>query len=421
MTENENVKICPECGEVVDMENDDWIEYGGEFYHQECFDESFITCYDCGEIIRIDDATWVCNDKYVCNDCLDNYVQCYGCENWISLNDAMRGADDMWYCGRCWCNRFTTCDECNETIWQEDSFYDEDSGHIYCEYCYNSLPPKVIYSYHDFDDYVPRYLNDEDRNEHYKELYGIELEITGSENTASTLQDIMGDNVVLMRDGSVDGYEMITMPMSRQYFYKEFIPTLDKGLKYLRDNGMTGHNGGGIHIHFKELQRGLETANMVNILYGTKDDIDIWLDISQRRKLAMERWCSMTTLDNSPESIVEYNLLSPNGSCNHGTALNYDDRTGTHELRIFNSNLRLERVIKNMECLFALEDYVKQQTESDKLNCTTRGYIDFVYHNKTKYPYIYNFMIEKNIFNKAYEYYNDIYVIEMGNETMTEV
>lgn len=419
MTENKNEYVCPICGEIVNIEDEEYMLYDDEYYHQDCFDDNFIMCEDCNEYYPKERLTWLDSyDKYVCDDCLDNYVRCYGCDEWISLDDAMRGANDEWYCEDCWSNNFTMCDNCGETIWICDSFYNADDGCIYCEDCYNSMHSKVIYSYHDFDDYIPHYLNDEDRNEHYGQLYGMELEITGSKSTAETLQDIMGDSVVLMRDSSVDGYEMITMPLSREYFYKEFVPTLDKGLKYLRDNGMSGHNGGGIHIHFQKLQRGIEVANMVNILYGSEKDIDIWLAISQRRKSAMESWCSMTNLYNSPESIIEDKLLSPNGSGNHSTALNYDDRTGTHELRIFNSNLRLERVIKNMECLFALEDYVKQQTKLNEINCTTKGYIDFVYHNKTKYPYIYNFMIEKNIFDKAYEYYNDIYAIETGiNET----
>lgn len=379
---------CPICNELIE-DNQDVIEYDGILYHQDCFDENFTHCDYCNEYHPNEEITWLVNyNQYICDDCLSEH--------------------------------FYNCERCSKFIHEDDVYWDGDYG--YCHDCYESIcGSEVIYSYHGFNDYIPRYLNDEDRNEHYNELYGIELEITGNRSTANELQDIMGNSVVLMKDGSVDGYEMITMPMSRKYFYSEFVPLLDKGLKYLRDNGMTAHNGGGIHIHFKKLQRGLEVANMVNILYGDSNDVDIWLQISQRKKSAMESWCSMTNLHNSPESIIEDKLLSPNGSGNHSTALNYDDRTGTHELRIFNSNLRLERVIKNMECLFALEDYVKQHTELDEFNCTTRGYIDFVYHNKTKYPYIYNFMIEKNIFDKAYEYYNDIYVIEMGNETVTEV
>jgi len=415
---SDNEFICPICGEVVNLEKDDFTEYDNEYYHNDCFDNNFSYCEDCSEYYPNDEVTYLDNyDKSVCDTCLDRYYyRCEACDEWLYEDDVYWGADDYPYCKHCWNERFTTCDECGETIWRDDSYYDDEGYCTYCEACYHNKCD-VIYSYHNSEvEYIPKYLDDEDRNKNYEQLYGLELEITGDKSTSREFQKIMRDNVVLMRDSSVDGYEMVSMPLSRQYFYKEFVPLLDKGLKYLRDNGCTGHNGGGIHIHFKELECGLEVANMVNILYGSEDDINIWLAISQRRKSAMENWCSMNTLYNSPESIIEDRLLSPNGSDNHSTALNYDDRTGTHELRIFNSNLRLERVIKNMECLFALEDYVRQQIG---FVCTTSGFIDFVYHNKTKYPYLYNFMIEKNIFDKAYEYYNTIYVLEMIYTTET--
>lgn len=400
-------KICPECGEIVDLENDNFIEHDGEFYHESCFDDTFTTCYDCGEIIRTDEATFVCGDRYVCDDCLNNYAQCYNCGEWLSIDDAMSGANDEWYCSDCWYDRFEICEHCGETIWQEDSYYNEDDGCYYCEYCYNNLTPPAIYSYHDDRvDYIPKYMDDVDRNRHYRQLYGLELEITGSTGTAEHFQELMSDNVVLMHDGSVDGYEMVSMPISREYFYKKFVPLLEKGLNYLRENDMSGHNGGGIHVHFQELERGLQVANMTQILYGDMADRKIWLAISQRKEEKMEAWCSMTNNLYSPKEILEDERLYPKDSGCHSTALNYDYRTGTHELRIFNSSIRLDRVLKNMECLFALEDYVRMQ---DKLICTTRRFLKFVDNNYKKYRYFVDFLHEKGIFDLATKLYGDTY------------
>ena len=406
---NDNEKICPECGEVINLESDYFIEHDGEFYHKECFDNAFVTCDDCGEIVRRDNTTCLDNlDKVVCDDCLENsYVQCYYCNEWIDIDDAKRGADDNWYCEECWSDRFTYCDNCGEVIWREDSYYNEDDDCLYCEYCYNNLQPPAIYSYHDDRvEYIPKYMDDVDRNRHYEQLYGLELEITGDTYTAEHFQELMGDNVVLMHDGSVDGYEMITMPLSREYFYKKFVPILEKGLKYLIEQGMTGHNGGGIHIHFKELQRGLQVANMTQILYGSNNDRDIWQKISQRKSDKIEAWCSMTNNSYTPDEIIEYDKIYPRDAGCHGTALNYDYRTETHELRIFNSSLRLDRVLKNMECLFALEDYVRMQ---DELVCTTQSFLKFVDNNPMKYRHFVDFLHEKGIFNMAHEFYGDTY------------
>ena len=401
------MSICSVCGEMIPLK--DGQVHDGKFYCQDCFEDEFTICDICGEVVHQYDSRHIDGYGVVCDTCYEeDFFICNGCDEILHRDDILWGCDDNPYCEDCWCERFTTCYDCGETIWQEDSYYDVDTGYSYCEYCYSRLVPQTIYSYHNSRvEYIPRYLNDEDRNQHFRELYGLELEITGSCSTAKEFKDIIGDNGVLMYDSSVDGYEFVSMPISREYFYKEFIPTMSRGLQYLRDNDCSGHNGGGIHIHFKELKGGLEVANMTQILYGDEADKAIWLKISQRNKYAMNNWCSMNYTEYTPKEIVEWGYKYPNGSGNHGTALNYDYRTETHELRIFNSNLRIERVIKNMECLFALEDYVKQQTE---LVCTTKGYLQFVLDNADKYKTLVGFLVEKNILDMAERMYSDFRV-----------
>lgn len=401
------MSICKICGEMIPLK--DGQVYDGEFYCQDCFDEEFTTCDICGVVVPRDECRYSDSYGMICDSCFDEeFYRCECCSEIIHQDDVYWGADELPYCEECWYDRFTTCDNCSEVIYRDDAYYDEDDEQYLCEYCYNNKRPKTIYSYHASQvEYIPRYLNDEDRNTHFRELYGLELEITGSTDTAEEFKSIIGDNGVLMYDSSVDGYEFVSMPISREYFYNEFIPTMTKGLQYLKDNDCTGHGGGGIHIHFKELKGGMEVANMTQILYGDEADKAIWLKISQRNKYSMNSWCSMNHTEYTPQEIVTWGYKYPNGSGNHGTALNYDYRTETHELRIFNSNLRIERVIKNMECLFALEDYVKQQTE---LVCTTKGYLQFVLNNADKYKTLVGFLVEKNILDMAEKFYTDFRV-----------
>lgn len=398
---------CPICNELIE-DTQDAIEHDGEFYHQDCFDENFFMCNYCHEYHPIEEITWLDNyNQYVCDTCMDeDFYRCEYCDEILHRDDVYWGCDNNPYCNECFYEYFDYCHICDEVHYRDDMYFDEDIGEYLCNDCYNRTHG-TIKRYHDSSvEYLPKYLNDEDRNINYEELYGLELEITGDTDTADEFQNIMGDNVVLMHDGSVDGYEMVSMPLSKLYFYKEFVPTLERGLKYLLDNNMTGHNGGGIHIHFKAFNRGLEVANATQILYGDDNDQHIWRMINQRRKSAMG-WCKQSDVWHSPQEVLESNMLYPCGDSNHNTALNYDYRTETHELRIFNSNLRIERVIKNMECLFALQDYVRSNTE---LVCDTRGYIKYVSENSNKYPYLVDFMDEKNVFHKASEFYGDSYM-----------
>ena len=412
MTDTDNKKECPICGQIIDLINDEYVFHDdGEYYHEDCFNENFIKCDECGKIVPIEDITYLDEyDRHVCDRCLViYYYTCNHCDSCVHQDDVNWGCDDRPYCEECYNDIFISCDECGETIWRDNAYYDEDD-YAYCEYCYNKNFNSTIKSYHDSSvEYLPMYLNDEDRNVNHNELYGLELEITGNRDTAEQFQEIMGDTVVLMRDGSVDGYEMVSMPLSKEFFYNKFVPLLDEGLKYLRDNGMTGHNGGGIHIHFKQFESGMQVANATRILYGYDNDLIVWRMINQRRKSNMS-WCSQSNPQHDPQEILDKNLLYPCGDGNHGTALNYDYRTETHELRIFNSNLRLERVIKNMECLFALQDYVRANTQ---LICDTKGFIKFIAENSNKYPYLVDFMDEKNIFMTASQFYEDNYMYSL--------
>ena len=404
--------VCPICGEIVDLCDDDFMAYNGEYYHQECFDDNFTMCQDCGEYVSNDEITYLSRyGKYVCDDCMEkNYCKCCNCDEILDESDIYWGADELPYCEDCWSEYFTTCDDCGTTIYRDDARFTD--WHVYCSDCYDRQFG-VIHEYHDDDvEYYPRYLDDVDRNEHYRELYGLELEI--GDNNLTTAEDLLNvmteDNIVLMHDGSVDGYEMISMPLSRRYFYEKFVPLLDNGLRILRNGGATGHGSGGIHIHFKQFDRGLQTANAVQILYGDIADQKIWLDISQRNQFSLDRWASMRNNLQTPKDILEHNWRTAIGENNyHGTALNYDTRTETHELRIFNSNLRLERVIKNMECLFALEDYVHSLTD---LTGTTRGFLEYALEHHDRYKYFIDFLFEKNIINKAMKFYFDFKIPE---------
>ena len=408
------MSICKHCGKYYEASS--MLIIDGNLYCPNCV----LRCDDCGEYYLREDVHTDDRGTVICDSCWDNgnYHRCYNCNEIIHGDYVYWGADMEPYCEDCWCEYFTTCDRCGEILYRDNAIWDSDREEYVCEDCYNRN--NVIYNYHDFDvdEFVPRYLDDVDRNEHYKELYGIELEITGSYGTADIFQSLMGEDVILMYDSSVNGYEMVSMPMSRKYIYEKFIPTLDKGLKYLRDNNMKGHGGGGIHIHFKKLEP-LGVANFVNML-GTDNDKEIFRLISQRSESSMRSWCNIyQEFRYTPEYMYEHDYLTLGyGIDNHSMPLNYDTRTSTHELRIFNSNLRLERVIKNYEFMFALEDYLNKQHD---IKATTLGLLQFIADNCEKYPTLNNFLWEKEIYNKAMEFYGELFVSPYNMTSTTEV
>lgn len=404
---DENVRRCSWCGVVIDEDSASYdVNDGNEVICHNCYTNA-VECEDCnrlypeGDIHRLrmaDDSV-----RTVCEGCMDNYAECSGCGHWIDKEDDYSHyseSDSEWYCEDCYNDRFTCCDNCGEEIYRDDVY--EYHGDYYCEYCYNErCSESVIYDYHDFDssDYHTMFGKDE---EHGNQLtFGIELEIGGDCDTAEGLLDIMNggrfDTVHLEEDGSVDGYEMITNPMTRQFYEEEFKPLLEKGLEYLRKHGMRGHGQGGMHIHFTEIDNRAQLMRMIRVLYGDVTAVELWEQISQRGVNNMG-WCKlMNYRTRRTEEILkgEYKVATGSGD-DHNNGLNHDPyRTHTHELRIFNSNLRFDRFCKNMEVLFSLLDYTSMGGKSIRVD--VYSYLDYVRAHRDDYINLHNFLTEKKL------------------------
>lgn len=410
--------ICYECGKMIGEGQFTIID--NKVYCNDCT----IECVDCGEIIPKDVATKT-NNGYVCEDCLENYCYCNNCEKyyhcydttyidgniycdncrddlftvcndcneWVNLDDALWVEDGEYYiCESCYEN-YVTCDSCGDIIRYEDAYYSNDC--YYCETCYDDKLPKVIYNYHSFDNY--RLLKLPDEEESKIQTYGFELEVSGDRDYAEDFLRFFDDEeVILMNDGSIvdDGFEIITMPMSERYIYEVFMPKFSKGLKFLRENDFAGHNHGGLHIHVGYINP-KTLAELASILYyGNEIDKNTWHRITQRSSSAMSRWSSLDNHINSYEEIKNegYSTISNT----RYTAINYDYRTSTYEFRIFNSNIREERFLKNFECVKALLDYASKSRKK----CNTDGFIKYVNKNPLFYPNLHAFFIEKEIVEK---------------------
>lgn len=407
----ENFYQCDDCGNYVPK---DEITQVGNSDHvcEACLQNNYSYCEECGEYERNEDMVYLDNwNKYVCEHCLENnYEKCYECGEYFPSDEIHWSDDNDPYCEDCYCDTFTSCDDCGCEIYRNDAY--EHDGYYYCSECYaniedddNDEDDNGIYTYHGFNhnNYVPRYADNEEIVGTH--LYGMELEVAGSTSYARDVVDLLRGNAIAMYDSSVDGFELVFMPMSRKYIYENLKPILEETLKFMTKKGFRGHNKGGIHVHFTKLANSMQVANMTQIMYGSEQDRKLWLKITQRKESAMH-WCSMSSCVPSSQDIIDQNMLAPAGYGNHGTALNFCTRTDTHELRIFNSSTRIERVMQRLECVFALEDYVARASEPI---CDTRGFITYVDENAEKYPTLVEFFAEMKVFDVATKFYGDHY------------
>ena len=386
-------------------------------------------CLDAGKVVRCDLCkTWHVADEmsyiehydvHICDDCYDDSV--YTCENCGSdiipdLDNNHINIYDYMFCdGDCAreCG-YTTCDFCGVWI-HEDDAYMEDNGDCHCESCHESYMERNGYD-EDNGEYVKSYgwkpnpqfkktTNDQIPNTYY----GFELEVSGSQREAPAFLNFFGDdydvhdNVYLKSDCSIvgGGFEIVTHPMTADYIRNTFKPMLAAGLKHLQQSHFRGHNHGGMHIH---VSRSAITSKMFSrmcdLLYNSSN-LDKWLVLTQRKEGELSRWAKLNV-----DKYAECDTFDDGDtSCNRYVGMNITNRTV--EFRIFNSNLRLERVLKNLELVEALVNFSKT-----KYKPTMRMFLGYIKAHKQRYTNVYDFIMEKNWNSKKNEF------TEVENETV---
>lgn len=401
-------KECEECGERFLLEDVKQVYKDGNLVWvcEDCMCY-YCTCEDCGSIYHEDEVRNV-NGYMVCDYCLDeHYVICECCDEYCPRDESYETEDGDYICESCYDSSYVLCTRCGTAVYCDNAYYaDDDEGRYdpYCSRCFERLDSVI----HDYGyKPIPHFKKTEDEIIQH-EYFGMEIEVEGDKSLAKEFLGYFDkDQIYLKRDGSVDGFEIVTMPMSRKYFYEKFVPQLDNGMGFLRRNGFRGHNRAGIHIHVSSEIISLDDfKKLVCLLYPEQETVyKKWLAITQRHDDKMREWSTMKLDGNKQcarkkkkeiaERIETHKQTDtkrkPATYCTRYTALNVQNED-TIEFRIFNSNIRTERIIKNMQVVFSLLDF----TGTDKLP-TFNNYMNFVKEHKEDYREYWEFLNEKGI------------------------
>lgn len=345
-----------------------------------------ISCMQCGEYYASDDTLIFTEDtqEYYCKDCAERYCQqCEDCGAWyyFDTNNLTSDSVGTLLCKACVGNYYI-CQECGMFVSDTEVEFGQDDE-VLCSDCYEEYKKSCpIKSYHDDMDYTPL-VTEEQEGMHYLKLFGFEIEVECDEELAEHTLKLLNGCAELQYDSSVDGFEIITRPMTKEFFYNVFISHLKNALDYLKDNGALAHDKGGIHIHFSRnnLSTDLLDSNLLELIHceqDTEDDskkFEIIRELAQRSRQNLFHWAS-------PYSTNRYG------------AIHYGERTNTYEMRIFNSNLRIERVIKNFEVLLSMIEY----SETSERGCMTmEQYLEWVMQTENRYECLKCFIKEKHI------------------------
>lgn len=405
--EPDDYEICDDCGELVEKDRT-YTTHDNRIICENCYDSNeYFTCELCGKIVEDCNIVHIKDtEEFVCYDCAEeDYYQCMECGEWYSSNMIISDSNNQYLCEDCYCDNYYTCAFCGEFVHQDNAYWDEGSDDMYCEYCYGTnIGNQVVNSYHSNNNWTVHYAENE-YNDYMpdKLTLGLEIEVAGKAEYAEEFMDkVDNDLIYLERDGSVAGFEIITQPMTRQYATEVFEDEIIKGFDFLKEHNFKGHNAGGIHIHVglpydNELDFMSCLLKLKKLLYNLPTNMqDLLLLINQRKSSELKCWsnnayCRKLTLQNCTLQDNRYELL------------NIDSRTRTLEFRMFNSNLRTERIMKNIEVVLSLLDYVETYYTVEMYDKNLFTWLDYVKRNEEKYPNLVAFINEDKIQDKLCE------------------
>lgn len=307
-------RFCERCGAVIECEN--FHDFDGEIYCENCFQSETVACSHCGERIL-----WENNS----------------------------GTESMPLCNACYNDYYVTCEDCGRIIHQDcANYFDGNDDDAYCDDCYESEKGHPIHNY----SYKPAPIFYGSGNR----FFGVELEIDDGgkddDNAESLLEigNVSGEKIYIKSDGSLDdGMEIVTHPMSLE-FHKNKMPW-EEIMETAISFGYKSHKTRtcGLHVHvnrntFGDTREAQDDA-ISRVLYFVEHHWNELLKFSRRTEEQMGQWAARYGYKNNPKDILDH---AKNECDNRYTCVNITNYN-TVEFRMFRGTLRYNTLIATLE------------------------------------------------------------------------
>ena len=401
--DNNEPIICDICGCVI--ENDEYTEFDGKIYCEDCRDEELAICDDCGELTYRADMIWLDGyDKHICDDCFDgNYTRCADCDTIVSYDDAYYTYHDEHICSDCRDYHYYPCENCGELVHEDCIEWDGD--YPYCPNCYENIIHSGIHDYN----YKPEpifYNNGDNKDNLYM---GIELELDkGGENNENAEQILsvandIHEHIYIKHDGSLDcGFEIVSHPCTLEYHENNLqwreIMTKALSLEYRSHDTATC----GLHIHISRRALGDnydERENTIaKIVFFVEKYWNSVLKFTRRTEERMARWASRYGIE--PTIKDTYNKAK--GSYDRYKCINLQNED-TVEFRMFRGTLKYSTFIATLQFVNTL---VKYCIGND--NLSWEDYVSNI--DGDTYKELVEYLTEKEL----------LHPVELDNETVVE-
>lgn len=343
------IKMCCKCDKII--ENDNYFEYQGNIYCDECGEDNFSICDECEDTVLSSEICYIeSSSACICETCLnDYYTECVDCGEYHNDQSVTYINNHGHVCNSC-LSDYCICDECED--WFSIDDVTEFEGEYYCDDCYAELEENIfIKEYHYHHNNEPIFFGDNNCND--VPYLGIELEVDKGGDANDCAKEIINtlptDFIYMEHDGSLnDGFEIITQPATFEYHcsiedeYREMS-------KILRSYGFYSHDTitCGLHVHFN---RDFFSSNVsqeeyhlriMKLLYLVEK---FWIEFSKfsRRNLSsLTRWANK--YEDCPQEIVK-----DMENLDRYRAINLTNKN-TIEFRLFRGTLKIDTFMATLE------------------------------------------------------------------------
>ena len=343
-----------------------------------------ITCETC-RVSTQPDQSGECGCNF-CEECAIGYLDgnscncpiCDDCRDTFPPNSGYNIGDNT-LCESC-LEQYGNCDDCQTLIHYDDSNNCDDCSRYYCDDCKSNHDHTGIHEH----SYKPEPIF----HGHGPEFLGVELEVDGG-NGIDNLLDMSDDESLfyLKQDCSlIDGFELVTHPMTLQYHLKSFpwqkICDKIKEIDYKSHDTTTC----GLHVHVSRLALGktekeqdLALSKLIVLFWRHWDKL---VTLSRRDYSALAQWSKPNHRDYDQHQVIS-NLNTCKSRNDRYKAINTQN-CDTVEFRLFKGTLNPNTIKATLELVHTLLNISRQWGITKVLNSTWQDVVDMVDHKELK-------------------------------------
>jgi hypothetical protein len=329
-----------------------------KYYCVDCFSKNVVKCCSCtGFYDKKETITGPDNNIY-CRLCYSRiFIQCNGCLEWLDRHVVKQGADGGYYCPECWGLRFEKCEMCDRLRFKEQVLYSDIYEVFHCVGC------QPFYKNVKAHNFIPsKWISNKSNNENDL-LMGVELEVEPTVHNMPVRdyqeyafklkkfleKDVMQNMFYFKRDGSVQGFEIVSHPFTLKYANKNM--QWKKILEWLVKNEYTSYQNGrcGLHVHME--QKYFDKKDICKMRTFFAKGKSFIYEFSKRGG-CNDNYCLYESF-NKRDFL---NNIIPNGRY---WAFNQSTYKNTIEIRVFRGTLNYIRFISVLQFVDAVANFSK--------------------------------------------------------------